>query len=57
MNIQVPFLFKYAVDYLNDTPLVISDAETAVVSMATIFILACKFSPLEILLRYVKYGI
>jgi len=40
MNIQVPFLFKYAVDYLNDTPLVISDAETAVISMATIFILA-----------------
>ena len=44
MNIQVPFLFKYAVDYLNDAPLVISDAETAVVSLATIFILGCKLS-------------
>ena len=42
MNIQVPFLFKYAVDYLNDAPLVISDAETAVISLATIFILGCK---------------
>ena len=42
MNVQVPFLFKYAVDFLNDTPLVISDAETAMVSMATIFILGCK---------------
>lgn len=42
MNVQVPFLFKYAVDFLNDAPLVISDAETAAVSMATIFILGCK---------------
>ena len=40
---QVPFLFKYAVDYLNDTPLVIADAETAAVSFATILILGCKY--------------
>ncbi|XP_065057329.1 iron-sulfur clusters transporter ABCB7, mitochondrial-like [Rhopilema esculentum] len=39
LNVQVPFLFKYAVDYLNNAPLVISDAETAAVSMATILLL------------------
>ena len=48
MNIQVPFLFKYAVDYLNNAPLVISDAETAVISLATIFILGCKLYLLQL---------
>jgi len=42
LNVQVPFLFKYTIDYLNNTPLVISDAETALVSTATVLILGCK---------------
>eukprot|EP00794_Sanderia_malayensis_P000664 gene664-1332_t len=39
LNVQVPFLFKYAVDYLNDTPLVLADAETTAVSFVTLLIL------------------
>ena len=46
---QVPFLFKYTIDYLNNTPLVIADAETAVVSLATLLILGCKLQYLAIL--------
>eukprot|EP00112_Aurelia_sp_Birch-Aquarium-sp1_P012007 Seg2521.2 transcript_id=Seg2521.2/GoldUCD/mRNA.D3Y31 product="ATP-binding cassette sub-family B member 7 mitochondrial" protein_id=Seg2521.2/GoldUCD/D3Y31 len=39
LNVQVPFIFKYLIDYLNSTPLVIADAETAAVSMATVLVL------------------
>jgi len=39
LNVQVPFLFKYAVDYLNSNPVAIGDVETAMVSTATILIL------------------
>ncbi|XP_002165906.2 iron-sulfur clusters transporter ABCB7, mitochondrial [Hydra vulgaris] len=39
LNVQVPFLFKYAIDSLNDSPLVINDVETAVVSTVTAMIL------------------
>ena len=42
LNVQVPFLFKYMVDYLNDTPLVLADAETTAVSMITVLVLSCK---------------
>lgn len=39
LNVQVPFLFKYTIDYLNSTPLVIADAETALVTTATVLVL------------------
>jgi len=39
LNVQVPFLFKYTIVYLNNTPLTIGDVETALVSTATVLIL------------------
>lgn len=39
VNVQVPFLFKYLVDHLNNSPVVIADAETAMVSLATALVL------------------
>ena len=43
MNIQVPFLFKHAVDHLNSTvPLMDTVAGTAM-TLTTALLLGCKF--------------
>ena len=44
LNVQVPFLFKYAVDYLNTDPAMLAHASSAMVTMGTALLLGCKYS-------------
>jgi len=39
LNVQVPFLFKYLVDHLNNSPITLDDPQTAMVSLATALVL------------------
>ena len=47
LNVQVPFLFKYAVDYLNGISggliNLSTDAPTTIISVATALLIGCKF--------------
>ena len=42
MNVQVPFLFKYAVDYYNKLPS-ISTPEGTIITLGTALLLGCKY--------------
>ena len=41
MNVQVPFFFKYAVDYYNKLP-PISTPEGTIITLGTALLLGCK---------------
>ena len=45
MNVQVPFLFKYAIDYLNnlDAATLVQASGGTVVTVLTALLLGCKY--------------
>ena len=45
MNVQVPFLFKYAIDYLNnlDAAALVQASGGTVITVLTALLLGCKY--------------
>ena len=52
LNVQVPFLFKFAVDYLNTDPAAMVHASSVMVTMATALLLGCECSHVHIQYMY-----
>ena len=49
-NVYVPFLFKYAIDYLNAAQPAMAAGQSAVLTSATALVIACAPAPLVLVL-------
>ena len=50
MNVQVPFLFKYAIDYISnlDSTALVQTAGGTVITVAAALLLGCKYNVLTV---------
>lgn len=49
LNVSVPFIFKYSVDYLNSAgTLNMTTPQDTIITVATSLLLGCKFNPTNI---------